>query len=80
MEHKSVLLHETVDALKVRPDGIYVDATLGRAGHAKLLLSKLSTGHLYAFDKDEQALEESKEVLKDSLDKVTMIHGAAVFH
>jgi 16S rRNA (cytosine1402-N4)-methyltransferase len=75
MEHKSVLLHETVDALKVRPDGIYVDATLGRAGHAKLLLSKLSTGHLYAFDKDEQALEESKEVLKDSLDKVTMIHA-----
>ena len=73
MEHISVLLHETVDALNVKEDGIYVDGTLGRGGHAKLLLSKLTTGHLYAFDKDATAIEESKENLKEYLDKVTFI-------
>ena len=75
MEHISVLLHETVDMLNVKPDGIYVDGTLGRGGHAKLLISKLTTGHLYAFDKDEQALAESRENLKECLDKITMIHN-----
>ncbi len=75
MKHVSVLLHETVDLLNVKPDGIYVDGTLGRGGHAGLLISKLTTGHLYAFDKDEQAIAESRENLKDSLDKVTFIHN-----
>ena len=75
MEHKSVLLHETVDSLNVKPDGIYVDGTLGRGGHARELLSKLTTGHLYAFDKDETAILESEENLKDYLDKVTFIHN-----
>lgn len=74
MKHVSVLLHETVDLLNVKPDGIYVDGTLGRGGHAGLLISKLKTGHLYAFDKDETAIEESKINLKDHLDKVTFIH------
>lgn len=75
MEHTSVLLHETVDALNVKPDGIYVDGTLGRGGHAGYLVSKLTTGHLYAFDKDEQAIEESTINLHDHLDKITMIHN-----
>ncbi len=75
MKHVSVLLHETVDSLDVKPDGIYVDGTLGRAGHAKYLISKLTTGHLYAFDKDEQALKESKTNLEGYLDKITMIHA-----
>lgn len=75
MKHVSVLLHKTVDLLNVKPDGIYVDGTLGRGGHAGLLISKLTTGHLYAFDKDEQAIAESRENLKDSLDKVTFIHN-----
>ena len=75
MKHTAVLLHETVDSLNVKPDGIYVDGTLGRGGHAGLLISKLTTGHLYAFDKDEQALKESRENLKDCLDYITMIHG-----
>jgi 16S rRNA (cytosine1402-N4)-methyltransferase len=74
MEHTAVLLQETVDLLNVKPDGIYVDGTLGRGGHAGLLISKLAAGHLYAFDKDEQAIEESKENLKEHLDKVTFIH------
>lgn len=74
MKHVSVLLHETVDLLNVKPDGIYVDGTLGRGGHAGLLISKLENGHLYAFDKDETAIEESKINLKYHLDKVTFIH------
>ena len=75
MKHVSVLLHETVDLLEVKPDGIYVDGTLGRGGHAGYLISKLQSGHLFAFDKDEQALRESRENLKDHLDHITMIHG-----
>lgn len=75
MEHTSVLLHETVDLLNVKPDGIYVDGTLGRGGHAKLLISKLTTGHLYAFDKDEQALRESEVNLSEFADKITLIHN-----
>jgi len=75
MEHTSVLLYETVDSLNVKPGGIYVDGTLGRGGHAKVLISRLTTGHLYAFDKDEQALNESRVNLLDSIDKITMIHN-----
>ncbi len=75
MEHISVMLHETVDLLDVKPDGIYVDGTLGRGGHAGYLISKLAGGHLYAFDKDEQAIAESTVNLKDCLDKVTFIHN-----
>lgn len=74
MEHVSVLLHETVDLLDVKPDGIYVDGTLGRGGHAGLLLSKLKGGHLYAFDKDEAALNESMENLREFEGKVTFLH------
>lgn len=74
MKHVSVLLHETVDLLNVKPDGIYVDGTLGRGGHAGLLISKLAGGHLYAFDKDMTAIEESRINLAGSLDKVTFIH------
>ena len=58
----------------MKPDGIYVDGTLGRGGHASLLLSKLTSGHLYAFDKDEQAIEESRVNLQKYLDKVTFLH------
>lgn len=74
MEHISVLLHETVEGLNVKPDGIYVDGTLGRAGHSSLIVKQLTTGHLFAFDKDQIALEESKLRLQDDLHKVTFIH------
>lgn len=75
MEHTSVLLKETVDSLNVRADGIYVDATLGRGGHSALLASKLKDGHLYSFDKDSRAIEESAERLKKFGDRVTLIHA-----
>ncbi|GAB7389723.1 ribosomal RNA small subunit methyltransferase H [Lactococcus garvieae] len=69
------MLHETVDMLEVKPDGIYVDATLGGAGHSEYLLSKLTTGHLYAFDQDDTAHENAKVRLKAALaeNKVTLI-------
>ena len=75
MKHTSVLLKETVDALNVREDGIYVDGTLGRGGHAKLLLSYLKDGHLYGIDKDRDALRESEANLCDYSGKYTLIHG-----
>ncbi len=74
MEHYSVMLNETIEGLNVKKDGIYVDATLGRGGHTKAIVSKLDKGHLFAFDKDEKAIEKSKEILKDYLDKITFIH------
>ena len=75
MKHVSALLNETVDLLNVKPDGIYVDGTLGRGGHTSLLLSRLTTGHVYAFDKDQQAIEESKVNLQKYEGKVTFIHS-----
>ncbi|MCI5773873.1 MAG: 16S rRNA (cytosine(1402)-N(4))-methyltransferase RsmH [Erysipelotrichaceae bacterium] len=74
MEHFSVMLQETIDGLQIKEDGIYVDGTLGRAGHSKAIAKCLTTGHLFAFDKDQTAIERSKEVLGDQLPKVTLIH------
>lgn len=64
--HKTVLLDEAVEQLDIKPDGIYVDATTGGGGHSSLILSKLTTGHLYCFDQDDYAFLRSKE----RLDKV----------
>ena len=74
-EHISVLLEESLEALKILPEGIYVDATLGRAGHSVEILKKLTTGHLYSFDKDQQAIEECSLKLKSYAEKVTLIHA-----
>ncbi|MEG2680017.1 MAG: 16S rRNA (cytosine(1402)-N(4))-methyltransferase, partial [Oscillospiraceae bacterium] len=54
--HKPVLLQECIDGLAIRPDGIYVDGTLGRAGHSIEIAKKLTTGHLYCIDRDGAAL------------------------
>lgn len=60
-QHTTVLLHETVDALAIKPNGIYVDCTLGGAGHSEYLLSQLNAnGHLYAFDQDQNAIDNAK--------------------
>lgn len=68
--HKTVLLHETVDNLSILPDGIYVDCTLGGAGHSEYLLSQLNEkGHLYAFDQDERAIENAKVRLAAYVEK-----------
>lgn len=73
-EHTTVLLHEAVDGLNIQPDGIYVDCTLGGAGHSSLILSKLSEkGKLYAFDQDETAIAHAKVLLAEYGDKITFI-------
>lgn len=77
-EHETVLLHETIDGLEVNPAGIYVDCTLGGAGHAEYLLSLLNEqGHLYAFDQDQTAIEHAKVRLAEAVSegKVTFIHA-----
>ena len=72
-KHISVMPCETLELLDVKQDGIYVDGTLGRGGHSKLILEKIKNGKLYCFDLDEQAIEESKQLLKD-YDNVIYIH------
>lgn len=64
--HISVLLYETVDSLNVKPDGIYVDCTLGGAGHTSLILSRLGEkGRVIGIDRDDDALRNAKEKIKD---------------
>ncbi|MCA4778143.1 16S rRNA (cytosine(1402)-N(4))-methyltransferase RsmH [Acinetobacter towneri] len=77
MSHISVLLHETVDAvLADRNTGIYVDATFGRGGHTRLLLSKLDAqGRVYAFDKDPQALAVAAELAQQD-SRFQIIHAS----
>lgn len=68
--HTTVLLHETIDLLDIKPDGIYVDATLGGAGHSAYLLSKLSEkGHLYCFDQDQTAIDNAQLRLAPFIEK-----------
>lgn len=72
-KHITVLKEEAVDALNIKEDGIYVDATLGGGGHSSLILSKLKTGHLYSFDQDDYALQRAKEVLDKVGNNYTII-------
>ena len=74
-EHVSVMLMPTVDMLDVREGGVYVDGTLGRAGHSREIARRLTTGRLIAIDRDQAALEAAPERLESHLDKVTLIHG-----
>jgi len=69
-QHYTVLKKETVEGLAIKPDGIYVDCTLGGAGHSEYLLSQLGPdGHLYAFDQDQKALDFAKQRLQSFVDK-----------
>lgn len=65
MKHISVLLEPTIDSLNIKEDGIYVDCTLGYAGHSSAILKRLKKGKLYAFDQDETAREHSENVLSE---------------
>ena len=66
--HVSVLLHETVDSLNIKPDGVYVDCTLGGAGHTSLILSKLGkNGMVIGIDRDDDALLNAKNKINDPL-------------
>lgn len=73
-EHTTVLLNEAVDGLNIKSDGIYVDCTLGGAGHSSLILSRLGAGgRLYAFDQDEIAIANAKEKLAEYGDQLVII-------
>lgn len=75
-EHKSVLLYETIDSLNVKPDGIYVDGTLGGGGHALEVCKRLGTyGRLIGIDQDGDAIKAATERLKAYEDKVTVVRS-----
>ena len=71
-EHIPVLLNEVIDGLNIKKDGKYLDLTLGRAGHSSVILSRLSEGHLYGFDQDEDAISESDRRLSKISDHYTL--------
>ena len=74
--HRPVLLHECIEALNIRPDGIYLDGTLGRGGHSQEIVKRLSDrGRLLCIDRDRQALEEAGERLAPWKDRITFLHG-----
>ena len=74
--HKPVLLHECLDALAIKPDGVYLDGTLGRAGHSLEIVRRLTAGgRLIALDRDETAIEAAQRRLADYMDRVTLVHS-----
>ena len=73
--HKSVLLDECIDALAIKPDGIYLDGTLGGAGHSLEIVKRLTTGRLIGVDRDCVALAAAQERLRDYLPRVTFVHS-----
>ena len=75
-QHKSVLLQECIDALNIRPDGIYLDGTLGGAGHSSQIARRLTEGgRLIGVDRDRTALAAAKERLAPYADRVTLVHS-----
>lgn len=73
-EHVSILLSECLDSLRIRPDGVYVDATLGGAGHSLHIAQRLTGGgRLIALDRDDMALEHARHRLADVMDRVTLV-------
>lgn len=73
--HVTVLLNEAVEGLNVKSDGIYVDCTLGGAGHSSLILKQLTTGHLYCFDQDENAIQAARQRLETIGTQFTIIQS-----
>ena len=73
--HAPVLLWECIDALAIKPDGVYLDGTFGRAGHSIEIAKRLTTGRLLCIDRDQAALDAAPGRLGDLMDKVTLIHG-----
>ena len=73
--HVSVLLEECIEGLNIRPDGIYVDGTLGGAGHSSQIAARLTTGRLIGIDRDPKALKAAGERLVPYADRVTLVHS-----
>ncbi|HNX15909.1 MAG TPA: 16S rRNA (cytosine(1402)-N(4))-methyltransferase RsmH [Bacilli bacterium] len=74
-KHTPVLLKETIEGLNIKPDGIYLDLTIGRGGHSSAILKKLTTGYLIGFDQDEEAIRESQANLSKISERFTLIHS-----
>ena len=74
-KHYSVMLEETIEELKIKPDGIYMDGTLGGAGHSSEIAKRLTTGHLYGIDQDAAAIETATERLAPYKENVTIIRN-----
>ena len=74
-KHVSVLLDECIENLNIRPDGIYLDGTLGMGGHSYEIASRLSSGRLICIDRDETAIERAGRRLAPFGEKVTLVHG-----
>ncbi|MDO4354441.1 MAG: 16S rRNA (cytosine(1402)-N(4))-methyltransferase RsmH [Clostridia bacterium] len=74
-KHVSVLLNECIENLNIKPDGIYLDGTLGLGGHSLEILKRLSCGRLIGIDRDESAIRRTGERLSAYSDKVTLVHG-----
>ena len=73
--HFSVMLQPCIDALNIKPKGIYLDGTLGRAGHSREIAKRLTTGRLICIDRDQAALDAAPGRLEGLMDKVTLVHG-----
>lgn len=73
--HYSVMLAETIEELHIRPEGTYVDGTLGGGGHAFQVCSRLTSGHFYGIDQDDAAIAAAREKLETFGDKVTLLRG-----
>ena len=73
--HVPVMLQSCIDALNIKPDGIYVDGTLGRAGHSREIAKRLTTGRLICIDRDQAALDAAPGRLEGLMDRVTLVHG-----
>lgn len=71
-KHTPIMLKEVIEGLKIKPNGIYVDCTIGGAGHSLEIVKKLKNGKLYGFDRDEEAIEASQNRLQNYLDKVVI--------
>ena len=74
-QHKSVLLWECIEGLHIKPDGIYLDGTLGGAGHSSQIAARLTTGRLIGVDRDTVALEAAGKRLEPYKDRVTLVHS-----
>ena len=73
--HRPVLLDECIEALNIRPGGVYLDGTLGRAGHSREIARRLTSGRLICVDRDQAALDAAQERLGEWMDRVTLVHS-----
>ncbi|MDR0490738.1 MAG: 16S rRNA (cytosine(1402)-N(4))-methyltransferase RsmH [Oscillospiraceae bacterium] len=75
LEHTPVLLRECIEGLRIKPDGVYVDGTLGRGGHAREIMERLDSGRLIAIDRDYDAIMEARERLAEYEDRIDFVHS-----